>query len=82
VLPALVSVMDDGCNRVQAHAAAAVINFCEHCDRTILQPYLQVRVRARVRGLANPNPSPKPNPTLTLTLTLSLIKPYLQVRVS
>jgi len=41
VLPALVTVMDDGCNRVQAHAAAAVINFCEHCDRTILKPYLQ-----------------------------------------
>ena len=41
VLPALVTVMDDGCNRVQAHAAAAVINFCEHCDRKILQPYLQ-----------------------------------------
>ena len=41
VLPALVTVMDDACNRVQAHAAAAVINFCEHCDRKILQPYLQ-----------------------------------------
>jgi hypothetical protein len=28
VLPALVAVMDDACYRVQAHAAAAVINFC------------------------------------------------------
>jgi HEAT repeat protein len=40
VLPALVSAMDDGCKRVQAHAAAAVINFCEHCDRKTLHPYL------------------------------------------
>ncbi|KAL1510219.1 hypothetical protein AB1Y20_006547 [Prymnesium parvum] len=41
VLPALVTVMDDQCKRVQAHAAAAVINFCEHCERSTLQPYLQ-----------------------------------------
>ena len=32
--------MDDGCNRVQAHAAAAVINFCEHCERKTLNAYL------------------------------------------
>jgi len=41
VLPALIQVMDDQCKRVQAHAAAAVINFCEHCERETLQPYLQ-----------------------------------------
>ena len=41
VMPALINVMDDASNRVQAHAAAAVINFCEHCDRAVLQPYLQ-----------------------------------------
>jgi len=41
VLPALVSAMDDGCKRVKAHAAAAVINFCEHCERKTLRPYLQ-----------------------------------------
>ena len=41
VLPALVGSMDDGCKRVQAHAAAAVINFCEHCERGTLAPYLQ-----------------------------------------
>lgn len=40
VLPALVGAMDDGCKRVQAHAAAAVINFCEHCERKTLRPYL------------------------------------------
>uniref|UniRef100_A0A7S0J6U6 TOG domain-containing protein n=1 Tax=Calcidiscus leptoporus TaxID=127549 RepID=A0A7S0J6U6_9EUKA len=40
VLPALLAAMDDQSRRVQAHAAAAVINFCEHCERATLQPYL------------------------------------------
>uniref|UniRef100_A0A7S0LEM7 TOG domain-containing protein n=1 Tax=Coccolithus braarudii TaxID=221442 RepID=A0A7S0LEM7_9EUKA len=40
VLPALLGAMDDQSKRVQAHAAAAVINFCEHCERATLQPYL------------------------------------------
>jgi len=40
VVPALVATMDDQCMRVQAHAAAAVINFCEHCPRATLAPYL------------------------------------------
>lgn len=40
VLPTLIRTMDDGCKRVQAHAAAAVINFCEHCARPTLQIYL------------------------------------------
>ena len=40
VLPALIKTMDDSCKRVQAHAAAAVINFCEHCERKTLQIYL------------------------------------------
>ena len=40
VLPTLIRTMDDGCKRVQAHAAAAVINFCEHCSRSTLQIYL------------------------------------------
>ena len=40
VLPALVTSMDDNCKRVQAHAAAAVINFCEHCSRVTLRQYL------------------------------------------
>ena len=41
VLPALIQAMDDGCARVQAHAAAAVINFCEHCTQSTLDAYLQ-----------------------------------------
>jgi len=40
VLPKLLQAMDDGSKRVQAHAAAAVINFCEHCERPTLKPYL------------------------------------------
>ena len=39
--------MDDGCVRVQAHAAAAVINFCEHCEKETLNPYLQGLLGAR-----------------------------------
>ncbi|XP_074582052.1 uncharacterized protein LOC141838465 [Curcuma longa] len=41
VLPALASAMDDFQNpRVQAHAASAVLNFCENCTPDILTPYL------------------------------------------
>jgi len=42
VLPALVHVMDDAANpRVQSHAAAAVINFTENCEKETLTDYLQ-----------------------------------------
>ena len=40
VLPSLITTMNDGCKRVQAHAAAAIINFCEHCSRSVLKGYL------------------------------------------
>ena len=40
VLPSLIRTMDDTCKRVQAHAAAAIINFCEHCARSTLKQYL------------------------------------------
>jgi hypothetical protein len=43
VLPCFVLLMDDVANpRVQSHAAAALINFCENCDAEILDPYLDV----------------------------------------
>ncbi len=43
ILPSLISLMDDKDNqRVQAHAASAVINFCEHSTPEILGPYLDV----------------------------------------
>ncbi|EFJ15568.1 hypothetical protein SELMODRAFT_155690 [Selaginella moellendorffii] len=42
VLPALVGAMDDYQNpRVQAHAAAAILNFSESCTSDILTPYLE-----------------------------------------
>ena len=41
VLQSLIMVMDDIKNpRVQSHAAAAIINFCDHCDKMIIEPYL------------------------------------------
>ena len=41
VLPSLLSVLDDNGNpRVQAHAGAALVNFCEECPKHILAPYL------------------------------------------
>jgi len=42
VLPALIAVMDDAANpRVQSHAAAAIINFTENCDKGVLGQYLE-----------------------------------------
>eukprot|EP01110_Echinostelium_bisporum_P009977 TRINITY_DN3465_c0_g1_i1.p1 TRINITY_DN3465_c0_g1~~TRINITY_DN3465_c0_g1_i1.p1 ORF type:complete len:1087 (+),score=415.45 TRINITY_DN3465_c0_g1_i1:159-3419(+) len=41
IIPALTAVMDDAANiRVQAHSAAAIINFCEMCEASVLEPYL------------------------------------------
>ncbi|KAJ3361562.1 hypothetical protein GGF32_007166 [Allomyces javanicus] len=42
VIPALMACMDDVANpRVQAHGAAALVNFCEEVERTDLAPYLE-----------------------------------------
>lgn len=41
VVSGLLSLLDDSANpRVQAHAGAALVNFCEDCPKTILGPYL------------------------------------------
>ena len=40
VVPALTKVLDAPEPRVQSHAAAALVNFCEEADSEILQPYL------------------------------------------
>ena len=41
VLPGLIAVMEDTGNpRVQAHAAAAVVNFAEECEPEVLAPYM------------------------------------------
>ncbi|VDK48515.1 unnamed protein product, partial [Cylicostephanus goldi] len=41
VVPALMNtMMDASCDRVSAHAAAALINFCEDCPKQIISAYL------------------------------------------
>jgi HEAT repeat protein len=40
VLSSLIPVMEDPEPRVQAHAAAALVNFCEEVDKSVLDPYL------------------------------------------
>ena len=41
VVPSLLQVLDDAANpRVQAHAGAALVNFCDDCPKNILTPYL------------------------------------------
>ncbi|CAG8482986.1 1549_t:CDS:10, partial [Ambispora gerdemannii] len=40
VLTNLIPVMEAPESRVQAHAAAALVNFCEASDKSILEPYL------------------------------------------
>lgn len=41
IVPSLIAVMDDAGNpRVQSHAAAAVINFCDEASPAIIAPYL------------------------------------------
>ncbi|EDO35645.1 predicted protein [Nematostella vectensis] len=41
VIPGLLHVLDDLANpRVQAHAGAALVNFCEDCPKSTLHPYL------------------------------------------
>ena len=40
VVPAIIPVLDSQESRVQAHAAAALVNFCEEAEKEILEPYL------------------------------------------
>ena len=41
IVPALISKLTpDSCERVQTHAAAALVNFSEQANQTILEPYL------------------------------------------
>ncbi|KAI9481685.1 MAG: armadillo-type protein [Benjaminiella poitrasii] len=40
VVSSLLPVMEDPQPRIQAHAAAAMVNFCEEADKKILDPYL------------------------------------------
>lgn len=46
MISALLQTMEDQTNpRVQAHAAAALINFTEDCPKTLLIPYLDSLVQ-------------------------------------
>ncbi|KAK9451448.1 armadillo-type protein [Limtongia smithiae] len=40
VLPALIQVLESSEPRVQAHGAAALVNFCEEANKDTLEPYL------------------------------------------
>jgi streptomycin 6-kinase len=40
VVPAIIPVLDSPEPRVQAHAAAALVNFCEEAEKDVLEPYL------------------------------------------
>ena len=40
VVPAIISVLESSEPRVQSHAAAALVNFCEEAEKEILEPYL------------------------------------------
>lgn len=41
IVPHLIAVMDDAHNpRVQSHASAAIINFCDEASPVVMQPYL------------------------------------------
>jgi importin-5 len=43
ILPAVIGAMNDVNNpRVQAHAASAIINFCDNCKLETIQPYLEL----------------------------------------
>ncbi|KAK2719944.1 importin-5-like [Artemia franciscana] len=51
VVPGLLATMDDATNpRVQAHAAAALVNFSEDCPKVILSSYLD-RIMEKLQGI-------------------------------
>jgi HEAT repeat protein len=54
VVPTLIDAMDDACNRVRSHAAAALINFCDEASAANLIPYLDTVV-GKLIALLNSN---------------------------
>ncbi|XP_077293524.1 karyopherin beta 3 isoform X2 [Arctopsyche grandis] len=53
VVPGLLMVLDDSANpRVQAHAAAALVNFSEDCPKNILTQYLDA-IMGKLEGILN-----------------------------
>lgn len=55
VMPGLISLLTEDTKhpRVQAHAAAAMVNFCEECPPKVLEPYLDALVNALEGVLAS-----------------------------
>ena len=54
VLPALIPVLGAPEPRVQSHAAAALVNFCEEAEKEILEPYLDTLLEQLMHLLQNP----------------------------
>ena len=54
VLPNIIPVLDSAEPRVQAHAAAALVNFCEEAEKQILEPYLDDLLVHLLRLLRSP----------------------------
>uniref|UniRef100_A0A0K0D7F0 TOG domain-containing protein n=1 Tax=Angiostrongylus cantonensis TaxID=6313 RepID=A0A0K0D7F0_ANGCA len=54
VVPALMTtILDVSCDRVSAHAAAALINFCEDCPKQIISAYLPAIINGLEQALGN-----------------------------
>ncbi|VDO65085.1 unnamed protein product [Haemonchus placei] len=54
VVPALMNtLLDNTCDRVSAHAAAALINFCEDCPKQIISAYLPAIMSALEQALGS-----------------------------
>ena len=52
IIPALLLVLDDyNTPRVQTHAGAALVNFCEQCPKSILISYLDAIVTKLEKAL-------------------------------
>jgi hypothetical protein len=54
VLPNIIPVLDSPEPRVQAHAAAALVNFCEEAEKKILEPYLDSLLQHLLHLLQSP----------------------------
>ncbi|KAF1987616.1 putative importin beta-3 subunit [Aulographum hederae CBS 113979] len=54
VLPNIITVLEAAEPRVQAHAAAALVNFCEEAEKKVLEPYLDKLIMALLDVLQRP----------------------------
>lgn len=54
VLPAILPVLEASEPRVQSHAAAALVNFCEEAEKEVLEPYLDDLLSRLLNLLQNP----------------------------